>query len=81
MHEAADTVDPAGTLLHLISWHDNSAANRGNPDPTAWVGFGQRSIDEMALMWLEYNYLTDEQFEAAVRQRQERRNALNEDPQ
>ena len=72
---------PAGTLLHLISWHDNSAANRGNPDPTAWVGFGQRSIDEMALMWLEYNYLPDEQFEAAVRQRQERRNALNEDPQ
>ena len=61
---------PAGTVLHLISWHDNSAANKGNPDPTAWVGFGQRSIDEMALMWLEYNYLTDTQYEAAVLARQ-----------
>ncbi len=60
---------PTGTILHLISWHDNSAANRGNPDPTAWVGFGQRSIDEMALMWLEYSYLTDEEYEAALRTR------------
>ena len=69
---------PAGTLLHLTSWHDNSAANRGNPDPTAWVGFGQRSIDEMALMWLEYSYLTDAQYEAAVRTRREGRDAVTE---
>ena len=72
---------PAGTLLHLTSWHDNSAANRGNPDPSAWVGFGQRSIDEMALMWLEYSYLTDEEYQAAVHERQEQRNALSEDQQ
>ena len=66
---------PTGTILHLISWHDNSAANRGNPDPTAWVGFGQRSIDEMALMWLEYSYLTDEEYEAALRTRRAQHDA------
>ena len=36
---------PAGTILHVISWHDNSAANRFNPDPRNWVGDGQRTID------------------------------------
>jgi len=25
---------PAGTVLHSISWHDNTAANKFNPDPT-----------------------------------------------
>jgi hypothetical protein len=69
---------PAGTLLHLTSWYDNSVANRGNPDSAAWVGFGQRSIDEMALMWLEYSYLTDAQYEAAVRTRREGRDAVTE---
>ena len=24
---------PAGTMLHVISWHDNTAGNRYNPDP------------------------------------------------
>jgi len=27
-------VFPAGTVLHQTSWHDNSAANKRNPDPT-----------------------------------------------
>ena len=32
---------PAGTILHTTSWHDNTANNKHNPDPTAWVGLGQ----------------------------------------
>ena len=24
---------PAGTIMHVISWHDNSSGNRNNPDP------------------------------------------------
>ena len=27
---------PAGTILHVIGWHDNTAANRYNPDPKNW---------------------------------------------
>lgn len=38
---------PAGTVLHATATFDNSSANRDNPDPNQWVGFGNRSIDEM----------------------------------
>jgi len=38
---------PAGTTLHAIAIFDNSSANRNNPDADQWVGFGNRSIDEM----------------------------------
>ena len=43
---------PAGTILHVTSWLDNSATNRGNIDPSNWVGNGQRTIDEMAFAWI-----------------------------
>ena len=29
---------PAGTILHTISWHDNTEANWANPDAVNWVG-------------------------------------------
>ena len=38
---------PAGTVLHAVAGYDNTAGNRRNPDPDQWVGFGNRSIDEM----------------------------------
>jgi hypothetical protein len=53
---------PAGTLLHVIGWHDNSAANSANPDPRNWVGDGGRTIDEMSFAWVNYYALTDEQY-------------------
>ena len=39
---------PKGTVMHITTWHDNTAANKWNPDPTNWVGYGQRSSDDMA---------------------------------
>jgi hypothetical protein len=39
--------------------HDNTAANRRNPDPNLWVGFGERSIDDMLQVWLDSVYLDD----------------------
>ena len=33
---------PAGTILHVVTWHDNSSANPNNPDPRNWVGGGGR---------------------------------------
>ena len=53
---------PAGTLVHVINWHDNSANNRTNPDPKNWVGNGNRSIDEMGFSWINYYKLTDEEY-------------------
>src|SRR5256712_215432 len=60
---------PAGTMLHVISWHNNTASNRYNPDPRNWVGFGQRSIDDMSFAWVDYIWLTDEDFKAQVEER------------
>ncbi|MBI3470920.1 MAG: hypothetical protein HY013_06145 [Candidatus Solibacter usitatus] len=53
---------PAGTMLHVISWHNNTSSNRFNPDPDALVTFGQRTIDEMGFAWVSYYYLSDEEF-------------------
>jgi len=63
---------PAGTMLHVISWHNNTTSNKYNPDPRNWVGFGQRSIDDMAFAWLNYVWLTDEDFKAQVDERKAR---------
>ncbi len=61
---------PAGTMMHTITWHDNSAANRWNPDPRNWAGFGQRSSDDMSFTWTSYYELDDDEFAAAVAERQ-----------
>jgi len=53
---------PAGTVLHVISWHDNSAS-KGNPDPRNWVGSGQRTIDEMGFAWITWYDFSDEEYQ------------------
>lgn len=60
---------PAGTILHTISWHDNSQANRFNPDPKNWVGDGQRTIDEMGFAWIGWYELSDDEYKAALAER------------
>ncbi len=60
---------PAGTIMHVISWHDNSAGNKNNPDPRNWVGFGNRTTDDMARHWLTYYYMTDDEYKAEVAER------------
>jgi hypothetical protein len=60
---------PAGTILHTVSWHDNTANNKHNPDPTAWVGWGSRTIDEMGHGWTDIAFLTDAQYEEELAKR------------
>ena len=67
----AQPLVPAGTILHTISWHDNSTANRANPDPKNWVGDGQRTIDEMGFAWIGWYDLTDEEYKSQVADRKE----------
>jgi hypothetical protein len=72
VYNYADDVQPllpAGTMLHVISWHNNTASNRYNPDPRNWAGFGQRSIDDMSFAWVNYVWLTDEDFQKQVAER------------
>ena len=63
---------PAGTVAHIISWHDNTQANRANPDPNNWTGNGQRTIDEMGFAWIGWYDLTDEEYEAELAVRKAR---------
>ena len=60
---------PAGTILHTISWHDNTANNKHNPDPSAWVGWGTRTMDEMGNAWTEIGFLTDAQYQEELAKR------------
>ena len=72
VYNYADEVQPLlpkGTILHTITWHDNSRANRWNPDPRNWAGFGQRSSDDMSFTWTSWFELDDEAFEAALEER------------
>ncbi|HEV3198965.1 MAG TPA: cytochrome c [Bryobacteraceae bacterium] len=55
----AAPVLPKGTLIHVTAWHDNTRANPNNPDPEQWVGFGDRTVDEMAHAWVNVTYISD----------------------
>ena len=57
---------PAGTVLHLLAWYDNSQSNPRVLDPRNWKGWGNRSIDDMMYHLPRMVYLTQEQFEAEV---------------
>lgn len=39
---------PAGSIMHMSWWFDNSDANHFNPDPTVDVVYGAATTDEMA---------------------------------
>jgi hypothetical protein len=60
---------PKGTVLVFTAWHDNTAANPNNPDPKQWVGWGDRTVDEMAHAWVDVTYLEQEEFERLVAER------------
>jgi len=64
---------PKGTTLVFTAWHDNTAANPNNPDPRQWVGWGDRTVDEMAHAWIDVTYLEQEDFDRQVAARKARR--------
>jgi hypothetical protein len=59
----AAPVLPKGTVLHIKAWHDNTIANKNNPDPSQWVGWGDRTVDEMAHAWVNVTYISDEDYQ------------------
>jgi len=58
---------PAGSVIHFISWHDNTVKKES--DLGNWIGFGQRTIDEMSHAWITYFNLSEEEFQQAVAER------------
>jgi len=60
---------PKGTMVVITAWHDNTAGNKNNPDPRQWVGYGDRTIDEMAHAWVDVTYVSQEDFDRMVAER------------
>ena len=63
---------PRGTTLAFTAWHDNTAQNPNNPDPNQWVGWGDRTVDEMAHNWIDVTYLEQAEFDSLVAARKAR---------
>jgi hypothetical protein len=57
---------PAGTLIHVTTWHDNSDNNPHAINPENWVGSGQRTIDEMSFAWVSLYYIDQVDYEQRV---------------
>jgi hypothetical protein len=60
---------PKGTVIHVSAWYDNTKNNKSNPDPDQWVGYGDRTVDEMAHAWMNVVYLNDAEYQTLVAQR------------
>ncbi len=58
----AAPVFPKGTIIHVKAWHDNTTAKASNPDPNQWVGWGDRTVDEMAHAWVNVTYISDDDY-------------------
>jgi hypothetical protein len=72
---------PKGTIIKITAWHDNTANNKGNPDPNVWVGYGDRTVDEMAHAWVNVTYMADADYQAEVEARNARLTRTTEQQQ
>jgi hypothetical protein len=60
---------PKGTQLKVTAWYDNTRANKNNPEPDQWVGYGDRTVDEMGHAWINITYMSDEEYAQEVAKR------------
>jgi mono/diheme cytochrome c family protein len=61
--ENAAPAFPKGTIIHVTAFYDNTKANKNNPDPDQWVGYGDRTVDEMAHAWMNVVYISDAEYQ------------------
>jgi hypothetical protein len=50
---------PAGTRLVVKAVFDNSERNPANPDPSAWVRYGEQTFEEMLFGYFLYRDLDE----------------------
>ena len=65
---------PAGAVLVIKQWYDNTANNPINPDPDQWVTWGQRTGDEMSHAWIAVTHLDEEGYEKLLAERMQASN-------
>ncbi|MFP3948676.1 MAG: hypothetical protein ACLFWG_08085, partial [Longimicrobiales bacterium] len=69
--EDAAPLVPAGAVLVLKQWYDNTADNPNNPDPDMWVDAGSRTADEMDHAWIAVTHLDEEGYQELLEEREE----------
>ena len=62
---------PKGTILHAISWTDNTASNNDVMDPRNTSTFGNSSTSNMFIMFNLAEFLSDEDYAKEVQMRKE----------
>jgi hypothetical protein len=72
----AAPVLPKGTVIHVTAWHDNTRNNPNNPDPDQWVGYGDRTVDEMAHAWVNVTYISEADYNEWKQQHAPRRGSF-----
>ncbi len=70
---------PAGAVLILKQWYDNTADNPNNPDPDQWVGGGSRTADEMGHAWIAVTHLDEEGYEKLIEEREKKKKTTEEE--
>ncbi len=68
---------PAGAVLVMKQWFDNTSANPNNPDPDQWVDYGSRTADEMSHFWMAVTHLDEEGYERMVEERKEKAKVIS----
>ena len=61
---------PAGAVMVVTQWYDNTADNPHNPDPDVWVYRGSRTGDEMSHAWIAVTHLDEEGYETLKAERE-----------
>lgn len=63
---------PAGAVMIVTQWYDNTVDNPHNPDPDVWVYRGSRTGDEMSHAWIAVTHLDQEGYEKLKAEREAR---------
>ncbi len=72
--ESVAPILPAGAVLVIKQWYDNTADNPNNPDADQWVYDGSRTGDEMSHAWIAVTHLDDEGYERLLAERMQASN-------
>jgi len=60
---------PAGAVLIIKQWYDNTENNPNVIDPDMWVDDGSRTADEMSHAWIAVTHLDEEGYQELVDER------------
>jgi len=60
---------PAGAVLIMKQWYDNTENNPNVVDPDLWVDDGSRTADEMSHAWIAVTHLDEEGYQKLLEER------------